>query len=156
MLRSFARGLIWNNKKLKFYSMFKNDCHKSDCLNIITNINHNKTLKKFRLGNHHLQIETGRHTVPKLQKIFEFASSATLNEVEHELHFLFNCNRYESLWSKATCKQTRQLPILLAPNVGICCVRLHLAKGLSDFKFCAATPNYKQQHATECANGGNM
>ena len=35
-------NLIRNNKKLKLYSIFINDCHKSDCLNIITNINHKK------------------------------------------------------------------------------------------------------------------
>ena len=57
-----------------------------------------KTLNKFKLGNHRLQIETGRHTVPKTPEIFEFAPSATFkNEVEHELHFLFNCNLYDSL-----------------------------------------------------------
>ena len=35
----------------------------------------------------------------KLQKIFEFAPSAIFYEVEHELHFLFNCNLYDSLRS---------------------------------------------------------
>ena len=61
-LSSHQYNLITNTKKLKFYSIFKNDCHKSDCLNIITNINHKKTLNKFRLGNHRLQTETGKHT----------------------------------------------------------------------------------------------
>ena len=62
-LSSHQYNLIRNDKKLKFYSIFKNDCHKSDCLNIITNVTHKKTLNKFRLGNHRLQIEMGRHTV---------------------------------------------------------------------------------------------
>ena len=53
-LSSHQYNLIRNITKLKFYSIFKNDCHKSDCLNIITNINHKKkTLNKFdTLGNH--------------------------------------------------------------------------------------------------------
>ena len=63
-LTSHRYNLIRNNTKLKFYSTFKNDCHTSDCLNIITNINNKKTLNKFRLSNHRLQI-------------FEFAPSAT-------------------------------------------------------------------------------
>ena len=37
-LTSHQYNLIRNNQKLKFYSIFKNDCHKSHCLNIITNI----------------------------------------------------------------------------------------------------------------------
>ena len=41
-LRSHQYDLITNNKKLKFYSVIKNDCHRRDCLNIITNINHKK------------------------------------------------------------------------------------------------------------------
>ena len=41
-LTSHQYNLIRNNKKLKFFSISKNDCHKSDCLNIITNINHKK------------------------------------------------------------------------------------------------------------------
>ena len=88
-----------NNKKLKFYSIFKNDHHKSDCLNIITNINHKKTLNKDRLGNRPLQIETGRHTVPKTPENLRICPFCHLNEVEHELHFLFNCNLYDSLRS---------------------------------------------------------
>ena len=58
-------NLMKQNKKLKFYSMFKTDSHKADFLNIINNSSHKKTINKFRLGNHRLQIETGRHTIPK-------------------------------------------------------------------------------------------
>ena len=73
-----------DNKKLKFYSIFENDCHKSDCLNIITNINHKKTLNKFRLGNHRLQIETGKHTVPKTPQNLRICLLCHLNQVEQE------------------------------------------------------------------------
>ena len=98
-LSSHQYNLIRNIKKLKFYSIFKNDCHKSDCLNIITNINHKKTLNKFRLGNHRLQIETGKLTVPKTPENLLICPICHLNEVEQELHFLFNCNLYDSLRS---------------------------------------------------------
>ena len=33
-LSSDQYDLITNNKKIKFYSIIKNDCHKSDCLKI--------------------------------------------------------------------------------------------------------------------------
>ena len=61
--------------------------------------NHKKTLNKDRLGNRPLQIETGRHTVPKTPENLRICPFCHLNEVEHELHFLFNCNLYDSLRS---------------------------------------------------------
>ena len=98
-LTSHQYNLKRNNKKLKFYSIFQNNCHKSDCLNIITNITYKKTLNKFRFGNHRLQIETGRHTAPKTPENLRICPFCHLNKVEHELHFLFNCNLYDSLRS---------------------------------------------------------
>ena len=41
-LTSHQHNPIRSSKKLNFYSIFKNDSHKSDCLNIVTNINHKK------------------------------------------------------------------------------------------------------------------
>ena len=38
-------NLVKHNKKLNLYSMFKNDCHKTTCLNTITNITHKKNTK---------------------------------------------------------------------------------------------------------------
>ena len=87
------------------------DCHTSDCLNIITNINNKKTLNKFRLSNHRLQIETGRHTVPKIPENLRICPFCHLNEVEHELHFLFNCSLYDSLWSNFYRNITNRYPL---------------------------------------------
>ena len=101
-----------NIKKLKLRSISKNDCHKSDCLNITTNINHKKTLNKFdRLGNHRLQIETDSHTVPKTPKNLRICPFCHLNEVEHELHFLFNCNLYDSLRSNVYRNISNRYPL---------------------------------------------
>ena len=44
----------------------------------------------------------------------------------------------------------------MANNVGSCCVRFHVVKSLTGFKLFTTTPNKKEQHATECANGPNM
>ena len=41
-LTSHQYNPIRSSEKLKFYSIFKNDSHRSDCLYIITNINHKK------------------------------------------------------------------------------------------------------------------
>ena len=87
-------------EKLKFYSMFKTDCHKADFLNTINNSSHKKTINKFRLGNHRLRIETGRHTIPKTPENLRICLFCHLNEVEHELHFILNCHLYDNLRSK--------------------------------------------------------
>ena len=101
-----------NNKKLKFYSILKNNCHKSNCLNIITNITHKKkTLNKFRLGNDRLQIETGSQTVPKTPENLLVCPFWHLNEVEHKLHFLFNCNLYDSLRSNFYRNVSNRYPL---------------------------------------------
>lgn len=86
--RDFA---VKKTKKLMFYSQFRTDCHKADYLNTINNSLHKPTLKKFRLGNHKLSIETGRHTIPKTPENFRICPFCQLNEVEHEFHFIFSC-----------------------------------------------------------------
>ena len=85
-------NLIKCNKKLKFYSQFRTDCHKADCLNPINNPLHEKTLNKFRLGNHQLLIETGRHTIPKTPENLRICPFCHLNEVENETHLYFLVN----------------------------------------------------------------
>ena len=52
---------------------------------------------------------------------------------------------------KAMRKRTQQLPTML--EVVQCCIRLQVAKSLSGFKLCAATPDNTLQHAIGCANG---
>ena len=54
--------LLKTNRKLNFYTTFKNDNKKAEFLNMIKNPLHRTALNKFRLGNHRLHIETGRHT----------------------------------------------------------------------------------------------
>ena len=57
--------LLNSNRKLRFYTLFKTDSTKTDSLDAIKNPLHRTAINKFRLGNHQLHIETGRHTVPK-------------------------------------------------------------------------------------------
>lgn len=58
-------NLIRTNKKLKFYSIFKNEANQSEFINHIWNPEHRRVASKFRIGNHNLKIETGRFTIPK-------------------------------------------------------------------------------------------
>ena len=57
--------LLKTNRKLTFYSSFKNDTKKGTFLDMIKNPQHRIAITKLRLGNHHLHIETGRHSIPK-------------------------------------------------------------------------------------------
>ena len=45
-------SLIQLNKKLKVYSLFKQDSKKSRDLDLIKNTNHRRTVAKFRTRNH--------------------------------------------------------------------------------------------------------
>ena len=44
-----------------------------------------------------IKIGKGRHTLPKTPENLWICPICHLNEVEHELHFLFNCNLYDGL-----------------------------------------------------------
>ena len=97
-LSSHQYNLITNIKKLKFYSIFKKDCHRRDCLNIITNINHKKHWINSDLAT--IAYKLKRANIPKTQEnLRRICPFCHLNEVEQELHLLFNFNLYDSLRS---------------------------------------------------------
>ena len=75
---------------------FKSDTKKAEFLDMIKNLRHRVAINKFRLGNHHLRIETGRHTVPKTPQDLRLCHVCQTNE----LHFLFSCRRYDNLGLK--------------------------------------------------------
>jgi len=81
--------------------MFKTDRHKADFLNTIKNTSRKKAVNKYRLGNHRLRIETGRHTVPKTSENLIICPFCHLNEVENELHFVLSCHFYDNLRLKS-------------------------------------------------------
>ena len=49
-----------------------------------------------------IEIEMGRHTLPKTPENIWISPICHLNEVEHELHFLFNCNLYGGILFELT------------------------------------------------------
>ena len=57
--------LINANRKLNSYSSFKKEIRKTEFLNLINSPQHKIAINKFRLSNHKLHIETGRHTTRK-------------------------------------------------------------------------------------------
>ena len=92
-LKNHQLNSINLNKKLKFYSSFKFDNKKSEFLDHVKNPLHRKIPLKLRLGNHKLQIETGRFTVPKTPANIRYCPHYK-NFVEDEIHFLLKCTLY--------------------------------------------------------------
>ena len=61
---------------------------------IIRNTQHRISLTKFRLSNHKLMIESGRHQhIEKSQRFCHFCPG----KLEDELHFLLECKTFEAL-----------------------------------------------------------
>ena len=96
-LTAHQLNLIGTNRKLNFYATFKADTKKADHLDMINNPHHRTAINKFRLGNHKLHIETGRHTIPKTPVHLRICSFCHSNEIENEPHFLFSCTWYDSI-----------------------------------------------------------
>ena len=87
-------SLIQLNKKLKVSSLFKQDSKKSHYLDLIKNTNHRRTVAKFRTSNHKLMIEYGRYCTPKIPEHLRLCQYCSINEIDHEQHFMINCTLY--------------------------------------------------------------
>ena len=84
---------IINSPKATSYAKFKNNVKWESYLNQVENSKHKKSLSRFRLSNHPLLIERGRHMRPRLErcdrKCFRCSS-----DVEDECHFVIKCPLY--------------------------------------------------------------
>ena len=80
--------------KLRTYGLMKYKIGREDYLAEIRNTKLRCKLTKFRLSNHKLMIEIGRHM--KLQK-HERICKVCEKCVEDEIHFLTNCEPYEAI-----------------------------------------------------------
>ena len=89
--------LIKMNTKLNFYSKFINNTNSSDCYDLVKNMRHRRILAKFRVGNHNLQIEKGRHTKPLTPRELRSCECCHSKNVEDECHLFFDCVSYADL-----------------------------------------------------------
>ena len=79
------------NSKLRTYALFKKKIGPETYLSQIKKPTIRTQLSKFRLSNHALMIETGRHNkIPKEKRFCPFCPTL----VETEIHFLFQCSTY--------------------------------------------------------------
>ena len=82
------------NSKLRTYATFKTEIGFENYLSIIKNTHRRKLVSKFRLSNHTLMIETGRHSVPFIKKELRFCPFCK-TDIETETHFLLQCPVYD-------------------------------------------------------------
>jgi hypothetical protein len=83
--RSFAE-ISDKSSKLRTYGLIKSEIREEPYLKIVKNIKDRISMTKFRLSNHKLMIEKGRHrNLDKTLRICPFCTS-----VEDETHFLQN------------------------------------------------------------------
>ena len=124
------------SSKLRTYSLLKKQIGYECYLSQIRNIDHRITLTNFRLSNHRLKIETGRHQrIDKNKRFCPFCP----DEVEDEIHFLVQCKTYktfrENLFDKIDTHRnfhhldkTRKFINLLTNNNHINEIALYLHK----------------------------
>ena len=79
--------------KLRTYALFKRDVGFESYLVNVKNVAERQLITRFRLSNHRLMIEVGRHRgLGKEERVCPFCP----NYVEDEFHFLLECEIYEN------------------------------------------------------------
>ena len=83
-----------NSSKLKTYATLKTNIDREFYLNNIPNITDRISMTKFRLSNHKLMIEKGRHNNIEYNKRYcQFCQ----NCIENEYHFIIKCPAYDPI-----------------------------------------------------------
>ena len=92
----------WKNttktqSKLECYLALNREYTVAEYLSTVTDPKLRKTLTMYRLSDHHLAIETGRHKQSWLPREDRLCSLCSQGEVETELHFLLHCDKYKDI-----------------------------------------------------------
>ena len=67
--------------KHRIYSLIKGDFSADKYLYLVRNIKHRVSLSKFRLSNHRLLIEVGRHLkLPELERVCPFCTPSSIED----------------------------------------------------------------------------
>ena len=89
-----ALNSIQNMSKMRTYRFIKQTWKLEDYLFTVENISDRTALSKFRLSNHSLAIEKGRHENINLS---DRTCPFCPGQIENEFHFLIKCSTYASL-----------------------------------------------------------
>ena len=86
-----------NNPQLRTYSLFKKEFIIEPYLLQVVDYKLRKVIARFRLSNHDLKVETGRHCKPKIPLEQRICRLCKENVIEDETHFLMCCPAYSQL-----------------------------------------------------------
>jgi len=92
----FWQRKITNERKMRSYNSFKSNFVYEEYLNM-GNANHRKSMTRFRISAHRLEIERGRYTTPQTPPENRICKRCTLQEVEDEFHLIMKCPNYVTL-----------------------------------------------------------
>ena len=94
----FWKQKIESSPKLDFYKKIKKDFSSEFYLDMVQNFEglSRKQYVKFRTSNHTLLVESKRYCKPQIPREDRICEFCNLNEVEDEIHVLFNCTLYTS------------------------------------------------------------
>ena len=96
-----------DTSKLRTYAAFKKDIGFEKYLSEIKKVSVRTHMSKFRLSNHRLMIEVGRHNgTPKEERFCHFCPL----KIENELHFLFECPIFSNLRARLIDPITNAIP----------------------------------------------
>ena len=95
MVDQFHQNALENirqeGSKLRTYALYKKNIGLEDYLIKIKNVATRTQVTKFRLSNHRLAIEKGRHEGIQLELRF---CPFCKNKIENEVHFITDCHTY--------------------------------------------------------------
>ena len=86
---------LLDSPKAISYVSFKNTVFLEKYLYTIENLKHKIALSRFRLSNHNLLIERGRHMRPRLERN-DRKCFVCSDKIENEMHFVTECPLYEN------------------------------------------------------------
>ncbi|KAI2642407.1 hypothetical protein H4Q32_030857 [Labeo rohita] len=95
--KNTQRQKVTQVKKLTYFYSIKSDYKLAPYLSSIKNYGHRKLLTKYRLSEHILSVETGRHKQSWRARELRLCSHCTESLIEDELHFLTECSKYKHI-----------------------------------------------------------
>ena len=100
-----------SQSKLQSYLALKRQYSAADYLTTLTDPKLRSTLTKYRLSQHRLAIETGRHRKSWLPKEERLCQQCQQNRPETELHFLTECTKFTQIRTEFFSKITKTRPV---------------------------------------------
>ena len=90
----FWRHSLEHSKKLELYKVFNDEYPTSAYLHQLRNFNKRRNSVKFKISNHKLIIELGRHLTDHMPRESRLCPLCKSDQVENETHFLLQCSKY--------------------------------------------------------------